>query len=358
MSYNNYIMDRVEKYKQFFKDDTPGQILVIICPYTFEIDYEQWDLGSRPLNNWDFKKQAKEFMDYNIRRLRCFMEYTKDLDNDFIPAISPGMGVGVHSAYFSGAEVIMGYDTSWVHPVIREWSDIEKLKMDEYNPWFCILKEMIQYCVNTCEGDYVVSTLCNFGPGDMANALRGNDLFYDLYDNPQKVHELMDKSSDAIIWLEEELRKIAGMMEGGVVTANVWLPGQAPYISEDFTDLCSSKIFNEFGYKYTQKIINHFGGAYIHHHAKGYHVHKDIASLKNLKMLEISLDPNCLRPVDHLEELFEMNNGIPLMIRCSARDVYQEIEHMKKGRLVIMLNIDTIEEGRDVMKFIRKNSII
>lgn len=358
MSYNLNIIEKIRKYKQFFNDKSPGQILATICPYTFDIDYRAQGLAWKPLNMWDFEKQSKEFIEYHIKRLRYFTEYTKNLDSDYIPAISPGMGVGVHSAYYTGAEIVMGDETSWDHPVIKEWEDLDKLKIDEGNFWFRTLKEMVKFCVDACEGDFAVSTLSNSGPGDMANALRGNNLFYDLYDEPQKVQELFEKSTDAIIWLERELRNIAGMINGGVVTANMWFPGQAPYMSEDFADLCSAVLFREYGYKYTQKVIDAFGGAYIHHHAKGFHVHKELASLKNLKMLEISLDPNCSRPVDHLNELFEMNDGLPLMIRCSAQDVYEKIEYMKKGRLVIMLNVDSLEEGREVMKFIRRNSII
>jgi hypothetical protein len=46
------------------------------------------------------------------------------------------------------------------------------------------------------------------------------------------------------------------------------------------------------------------------------------------------------------------------MIRCHARDVYEHIGDLKRGRAVIMLNIDSLGEGRDAMRFIRRHSII
>jgi hypothetical protein len=179
---------------------------------------------------------------------------------------------------------------------------------------------------------------------------------YDIYDEPEQVHALMSKCAGAAIWLEKELRSIAGTVEGGTVTANMWFPGAAPYLSEDFTDLCSAASYRDIGMRHTQRILDEFGGAYIHHHGKGYHVHSEIARLRNLKTLEISLDPNGPKPVEHLDELFDLNGGVPLMIRCAAQDVYRHIDSMKKGRLVIMLNIDNLEEGRDVVKFIRRHS--
>jgi hypothetical protein len=358
MSYTRLIQERVSKYRQFLSDATPGQIMVNICPYTFEIDYACRDLQKKPFSSWDYDKQYRQFIERKADAVRYFMEYTKELDNDYIPAVSPDMGAGVNSGWFSGAEVIMGEDTSWVHPVILEWGDLGKLRVDESNRWVCLLKEMVRCSVDICDGGYVPGTFPHFGPGDMANALRGNELFYDIYDEPEMVHALMDKCADATIWLERELRRIAGTIEGGNVTANMWFPGPAPYLSEDFTDLCSADSFREFGFKYTQKMLDALGGAYIHHHAKGYHVHKEIAALKGLRTLEISLDPNGPKPAEHLEELFDLNGSVPLMIRCSAQDVYRHIEEMKKGRLVIMLNIDNLDEGREVMRFIRKNSRI
>ena len=54
----------------------------------------------------------------------------------------------------------------------------------------------------------------------------------------------------------------------------------------------------------------------------------------------------------------EYHTRLPLMIRCTAEDVYRYIDQMKRGRVVLMLNVDTVEEGREVMRFIRKHSIL
>lgn len=358
MSYNKYITDNIEKYKAFFSDKSPGQVMVLICPYTFNIDYTQWGIEDRPLDSWDFNTQVREYMEYQVRKLRCFLEYTKDLDNDYMPSISGSLGIGMNSAYLTGADIVVGRETSWVHPVINEWEDMHGLKPDTNNRWYQLLRQMTAFAVELCEGEYAPATLTHFAPFDMANALRGNQLFYDFYDYPEKVHELMDISADAIIWLEKELRELVKPILGGTVSGSMWFPGEAPFMSEDATDLCSSAIYREFGFPYTQKVIDELGGAYIHHHAKGTHVHGEIAKLRGLKTLEISWDPNCPRPVDHLGEIREMTGELPLMTRCTADDVYKYIDEIKAGRTVLMLNIKSLEEGREVMRFIRRNSKI
>lgn len=358
MNYNKNIQEKIRKYKKFFSDDTPGQILASISPYTFSIDYSPYGLKGKPLNEWNIKEEVCEYIDNEVAHLRAFMNYTKDLDNDFIPAVQGAYGIGLNSAYFSGADIIPGEDTSWVYPVINEWGDMDSLKMDKSNKWFQVLKQMTIRSVEVCYGDYVPATFPHFAPVDMANALRGNQLFYDFYDEPDKVHKLMDLSADAIIWLERELKAITKDVMGGSVVANMWIPGSAHFMSEDAADLCSAGIYREFCAPYTQKVINGLGGAYIHHHAKGVHIHGDIARLDGLKALEISWDPNCPRPIDHLEEIYELNKGLPLHTRCTAADVYEKIDIMKQGRLILMLDVTCLDESKRVMEFIRKHSRI
>lgn len=358
MQYARHIQERVEKYEAFFADTSPGQILVAVTPYTFPLDYSRWGLEDRPLNSWDFERQADEFVEYEVRKLRCFLDYTKDLDNDFIPAISPGLGIGMNSAYFSGQDILFGEDTSWIHPVIEQWEDMEKLRPDEQNRWYRLIRRMTEKIVKLSEGDYAPAAFPHFAPMDMANALRGNELFYDFYDSPEKVHQLLDISADAIIWLQHRLHDITGDMMGGTAVGGMWIPGEAPFMSEDATDLCSAGLYREFGFHASQKVIDTFGGAYIHHHAKGWHVHRDIARLRGLKTLEISWDPNCPRPIDHLGDIYEKSNGLPIMTRCTAADVYERIDEMKQGRMVLMLNIRDLNEGREVIRWIRKHSIL
>jgi Uroporphyrinogen-III decarboxylase len=358
MQYNRRIQDLAKKYEQFFSDPTVGQILATICPYTYPMDYGAYGLKSKRLDAWDFDTQMKEYAEYTVAQHNAFLSHTKDLDNDYVPAVNMNFGYGVHSAYFTGAPVIFGEETSWTRPYLTDWEMLEGLKPDKNNAWFQKIFEGYRYLRELCGEDCAISAFCNAGPGDMANAIRGDNLFTDLYDEPENVHALMDKCVDAAIWLEEAIHSITGDVLGGQVTANVWFPGRAPYLSEDFNDLCSPKQYAEFGAKHTERFLAHYKGAYIHHHAKGAHIHAQIAKLPYVKLLEQSLDPNCPRPVDRLPALFEENAGLPLMIRCHARDIYEHIDELKLGRVVIMLNIDTLDEGREVMRFIRKHSII
>lgn len=358
MSYQSSILEKVEKYKAFFADDRPGQILASISPYTFELDYSQFGIKEKAYSDWNIPEDIEALIDHKVKLHRCFLEYTKDLDNDYIPGINPALGAGLSSAFFSDADIILGKDTSWVHPVLQDYGDLDKLSISDDNRWVQVLVRMQKRIMELNDGDYAPSAYGFYGPSDLANAIRGNDLFYDYYDYPDELNQLMDKCADATIWLRRRLRSITGDIAGGSITADMWFPGDVLYLSEDASDLCSAELYRQFNSKHTQKIIDHIGGAYIHHHAKGAHIHSEVSKLKNLKALELSWDPNCPRPIDNLRQTYEWNNGIPLQTRCTAQDVYAHIDELMEGRIILMLNVTSLEEGKEVMKFIRKHSKI
>jgi hypothetical protein len=358
MALQRFLEERVLKYKAFYENNEPGQILVQISPYTFQIDYSPLGLQNKSLKDWDIGMEAEDMIDDQIKGIRYFSEYTRDLDNDYIPIVSSSLGVGVNSSFLTGSHVRFGVDTSWTQPVIHEWEDLDKISFNKENPWVQILKRMVKRGVDMCDGDYVTTTYTHFAPSDMANGLRGNQLFYDFYDDPEQVHKLMDISADATIALERELKTIVPDVMGGSVAAYAWMPGHGLFLSEDAADLCAPAIYRDFCRAYTQKVIDAIGGAHIHHHGKGMHIQEEIVKLNNLRFVEISWDPNCPRPIDNLEKLIALNPDIPIMTRCTVEDVYNKIDIIKKGRVMLMLIVENLEEAKQAVAFIRKHSRI
>jgi hypothetical protein len=358
MSYQPWLKNRIEKFNAFFADDTPGQILVILALWDMAVDYEALGIPDRPLDTWDFPTDAEAFAEHNVRHLRAGIELTRNIEDDRIPYVSPAIGIALNSVFYSGAPMIIGPDTSWVHPVIHDWDDLEGIRPDPANSWFQVISRINRRFVAMNAGDYAVQTFSHFAPMDMANALRGNQIFFDFYDAPDQVHALMQRCVEGIVWLEQEQRKIVPDVLGGTAIWGTWSPGPSLMMSEDAPDLCSPEIYREFGRPYTEQVAAAIGGCWIHHHALGMHVHGEVARVKGLRQTELSLDPNCPRPVDRLPQLFELNNGLPLMTRCYPRDVYEKIEEMKQGRLIIALSAGSLEEARETIAFVRKHSRI
>jgi len=220
------------------------------------------------------------------------------------------------------------------------------------------MRDYMKRAVELCQGDYCVSMLAAFAPSDLANALRGNDLFYDLYDEPEQVDHLLSVCVDAVLSLYRELDPYTLAPDEGFCTAGLWFPGNGLFLSEDAADLCSADVYRRFFGPQTQRLINEIGGAYIHHHAKGWHIHSEISKLENLRFLEFSWDPKCPRPIDNLDKLLEQSLTTPLYTRCTLEDLKKYIDQMKQGRVAVMVNVESIAEAQEAVEIIRNNSTV
>lgn len=214
----------------------------------------------------------------------------------------------------------------------------------------------MKHCSLLWEGDFFLSTGSHMAPSDLANAIRGNDFFLDLYDETEKLGLLLGQCADAVIALHQHLNGYIPEQTEGSATGAMWFPNDSPFLSEDAADLVSPELYKKQLFPNTQRILDAIGGAYIHHHAKGWHNHTAIASLKHLSAVELSWDPNCPRPVDHLEEFAELSLKVPMQTRCTAQDIYQKMDEIMQCRLSLMVNVQSQEEAVEVVDFVRRRS--
>ncbi|MFW6289316.1 MAG: hypothetical protein ACOC2Q_05990 [Spirochaetota bacterium] len=358
-----WLKTRIDRYREFHANPEPGQILGLFSRWTFPVPNSELGLPGYPNDHWDWENDPVPQVDHAVRSLRAYLDHTSDLDHDWIPQFSVGGGTGLYGAYMTDADITFTEETSWAEESIRDWSDLDSLKVGEENRWTRSIRKMVARGVELCEGDYVASTIAHFAPSDMANAARGNQLFFDLYDSPEELRRLLDLCADSTVWLQRELRKIAPLVAGsdasrpGSAGAGIWMPGEAPFMSEDAADLCSPEAYAEFFRTATQRILDNLGGAVIHHHVIGSAVHPEIAKLHGLSALQISEDPNRPSPIHLSEELVEAHPiELPLIVECEAPEVESFLDVLARGRAVLQIRIRNKDEGRDVMKLIRSRS--
>ena len=351
-----WLAERIERFRTFHASQEPGQIRVIMALWAMGLDYTKYGFEPRPLNSFDHENKPEEFVDHVLHRLRVEIEILKSLGDDTVPNVFPGVGIAPNSAFWTNAPMTVGPDTSWVDHILHDWDMLDSLRCDPSNKWFQVLTRMNRRFVECNEGDYTVMPMSNFSPMDMAHALRGNDLFMDFYDSPDRVHKLLDRCVEAVAMYHAEQKKIVPDVLGGTAIWGTWVPGTALFMSEDIADLCSPEIYDEFGRPHSEQLAARFGGCWIHHHARGLHVHHAIAKVAGLKQMEISWDPNCPRPIDMVEKLYEWSGAVPVMTRGTSKDLYDNIEKLKQGRFVFSLHARDLDDAREAIAFARKHS--
>jgi len=183
------------------------------------------------------------------------------------------------------------------------------------------------------------------GPYDMAHIIYGDAIFYDMFDDPAFVHHLMDLCCHAIIWgMEQCLAAIPGSDDVVAHYSAVVIPRAMGgiKISEDTSTLLSPDAIDEFVVPYTSRILEHFGGGYIHYCGKNDYLFKAMVGM------EKSIGINFGNPEMHdmneiLSEIAEAGkiyygtvNKLP---DESETEYFDRVKAASKGKLLLSYNI-------------------
>jgi len=165
-----------------------------------------------------------------------------------LPTFWPNLGPEVLAAAL-GADLTFGEDTSWSVPLLHDWDDIPKLRIDPDNEYTRTILEMIRRGLEAGRGKYVVG-LTDIHPGaDLAASLRDpQQLCLDLVTEPERVHALMRQIWPCFFEFYELQHRI--LREAGQTLTTSWLPlfaeGRYYIPSCDFSCMISNRQFREF----------------------------------------------------------------------------------------------------------------
>jgi len=350
MEYLPDIENVIGRYRRFHASQEPGGLLIHV--FTPAVDPKGCDLRDYrfpdPVEN---ERYQEAFIAMRERYLRSRI----GLRDDYVPDIYIDHGIGLHSAYVAG-DIVFGENTSWSHPVIQTWDDLDNLRLSTDNRWFQMLRQSAQILADRTRGKMGIATFYHFSPLDMANALRGNQIFLDFCESPAELSRLLDFCTEAIIWLEKQIWPIVGDLHGGAPLWGSWLPGHAIMMSEDAANLCRPDDYPSWAAPWTQRVIDAFDGAFIHNHALGIRSQGEIAKLRGLRVLQISEDPNQPRPIDHLAHLIETTHGMALQVGCRPEEIKQVVEVARRGRVILQTSAPDVTTANEIVDYVRSKS--
>jgi len=104
------------------------------------------------------------------------------------------------------------------------------------------------------------------GPFDLAHLILGDDLFYAMHDDAPLVHHLMEFCLELGIRTHEWMKAIAGEPLNRIHHCNViYAENMGIRVCEDTTAIVGPDAIREFAMPYTRRLVQHFGGAWIHY---------------------------------------------------------------------------------------------
>lgn len=218
-------------------------------------------------------------------------------------AIRANYGTGILSSVF-GAEIFMMPEKNNTHPTTKTLGDTDRIR------------EMVEAGVPDLQtgfgkdvfafGELCRETFRNYpkiekyvkvyhpdiqGPLDIAELLWGGDMFYEMYDDPDFVHEVLSLITDTYAnfldkWYEI-IPKNAEMNPHWTNWAYLWHRG-AILIRNDSAMNLSPDLYREFSVPYDSSLLDRFGGGCIHFCGRGDHYIEALSEMKGVYAINMS----------------------------------------------------------------------
>ncbi len=197
-----------------------------------------------------FKQAAQAYLDVDELSLR-YRNYlrTHAFYAQAFPNIDLNVGAGSMALYL-GAEPEFRWDTVWFKECVPDgWENFAPFRFDAGNKWLCRHLEIIRRGVELANGQYLVTIPDIVENIDILSAMRGpQDMCYDLYDEPEAVHERLDALDELYFGYYDRFYNLVKLPDGSsAYTAfHIWGPGKTAKVQCDFCALMSPAQFREF----------------------------------------------------------------------------------------------------------------
>lgn len=125
------------------------------------------------------------------------------------------------------------------------------------------------------------------GPLDIAELLWGGEMFYELYDDPDFVHTLMQLITNTYVCFLDHWFEMYPNRKDLNVHWGYWMSGNICLRDDSAVNL-SPEQYAEFALKYDKYLLDYYGGGMVHYCGKGDHFINQLVSIKSLTGINLS----------------------------------------------------------------------
>ena len=352
---NDHVLERTDRYERFYRSNQPGDLLVVVRQNPY------W-MSKKNLFDYDFENGGHLAMAEDMALCaETLMEKSIQVGDDMVPWICPDFGIAINHTYVIDMPIKFAEWTSWASAPLMGpdgWARLPEVRYDPENRWVRLIKEMVEVLQARPSQPYLVNGHYHFSPLDLANALRGNDVFTDFYENPDEVTELLRRCTETIGAFEADLRGLLGDRPGVPFWGAV-APRNSIFVSEDAMDMCGPRISAEWGQRWTEQLRDRFGSLTIHHHMMGHKTHGLIGQMARNSLVQISNDPNYPPAAEQLLDLYAASGTNALMFDCGLEELRRLKDVLARIRAVVVVAVgDDQDAAREAVALVRSISTI
>ena len=214
-------------------------------------------------------------------------------------AIRSNYGTGIMTSLF-GAEIFVMPKKYNTLPTTRSFNDTDKMREivdagipNLNNGWGKHVFNFGEWCKEVFRDYPKISKYVEFyhpdtqGPLDITELLWGGEMFYELYDDPDFVHQTIDLMTNTYIKFLDRWFDLYPHRDGINAHWEYFMQGNIMLRNDSAINL-SPEQYREFVMPYDKKLLDYYGSGAVHYCGKGDHFIAEMAKLDNLTGINLS----------------------------------------------------------------------
>lgn len=349
------IKERIARYRRFYSAKK-GLMTIVQAPSSAD----RAAISQSPRFDsvdWSSEPSVRNYARIEAENFLAATAGFETLDDDTVPILQVLAGTGMIAAAFVKDPVLhQESDTNYLVPPIPTWDVCpDRIGFDPDNLYYRAQMFILREYIDRFGDRRFILPFTHFGPLDLVNQFRGNDIFYDFSESPEELRALLSRSTDAILELEAHVRRnhMAGYEPEGMAVGG-WFPA-GTYLSCDIGDMISGDLLRAFELPYVERILSKWGGAFMHHHELGLHQIPTWTGCAGLSVQFLNRDPNTRHLGDMADEgIIAHSRRLPISFLCTADEYVRNCDRWAEGRFIIAVDCGSRKEAEELVRLAEK----
>lgn len=262
-----------------------------------------------------------------------------------------------------GAEVrfLAHHDSGWVSsmapPVLKNWSEFDRLHFDDSNLWWQRYLQQALAFVERGRGRWGVSHLIAVnGLGFVFELVGATQAYLSLDEHPEHVHRAVDLAYQLNLMVQRKFFELAPLFEGGTFSNFAqWMPGRIISEGLDPFHMTSPAYFETWGREPIERLLAQFDGGVIHIHGNGRHLLEAAATIKGLKAALLMDDRGFPRAFDIVGQMKTRLAGLPVAVFADYPRFAERLDRheLPGGVLYQVKNVPDVATANRLMEKVR-----
>ncbi len=310
----------------------------------------------QPQCDYPDPEQRADFWD------RLLRERTAIEDDSLPSAYLSEFDQGLYGGLLGGevrflAHPQVGWVSSMVPALLKDWSEFDRLRFDQSHPWWQRYRRQLDVFVDRSRGKWGISHFILIDALNFVFELIGaTQTYLSVETCPQEVRRAIDFAYDLNVKIHRTFFEVVPLLEGGTFSNFAqWIPGQIVSESVDPYHMTSVAYFERWGREPAERILAAFDGGVIHIHGNGRHLLEAVSSIRGLKAMLLLDDKGFPLAFDVLADLRARVGDVPVALFADYPAFVERLERhdLPGGVMYQVKNVPDVATANRCMEKVR-----